>query len=649
MCGIAGILPLHNGRPVQQDELERMARPIAHRGPDDEGLFLDDAIGLAHRRLSIIDLSPNGHEPMTNEDRSLWLVFNGEIYNFQDIRPTLTERHAFHSNTDAEVILHLYEEQGIEALQAFEGMFAFALWDARQQQLYLVRDRTGEKPLFYTTQHNRVLFASELPSILAALPSTPDIDPAGMHHYFTHVYFTPPAPFTIYKNILSLPPAHYVRVNKAGASGPVRYWLPSYRVKPRRTLDEAVREYRTLLRETVEKQMIADVPLGVMLSGGIDSSSIVATMAQAGAQNIRSYAIGVGQDDPELHRARVIADRFHTQHTETVFTPDDIRDLPMLTEFYGQPLNLLPILYSFELVKKMRQEVTVVLSGSGGDEVFGGYDYYRETRLLERFAALGRMVPGAVRDRLVTRWEAHAAARGGLLPTLPTFATLILASPSRRKSFLFRAAGAAAARQLYSPTVQQQLVHVDTGTLIEQWFAQADADSYLDQVLYTDLMVGNIPSTVVLSDVAGMALALEMRAPFLSHRMIEFAASLPTEYKVRSLRNRRLNKYVMKRAMEGVLPHDLLYGSKMGFGYNIRWSTWLRGVWKDAIERMVLHRALPSTGLFNMDYVRTMVREHTGGTRDHGTLLMALTMFDLWYERHILKKSFDELTNAVSL
>lgn len=642
MCGIAGIV--NHKSPINKRHIERMLDCLRHRGPDDSGIFIHAKrhVGLGQRRLSIIDLSPAGHQPMCNEDGTVWITFNGEIYNYSSLRSGL-QNHQFRSQTDTEVILHLYEEKGIDAVQKLEGMFAFGLWDSRTDDFYLVRDRTGEKPLVFSYTEGTLYFASEIPAILAVLPKEPPIDIAGMHHYFTHSYLTPPPPLTLFEGIQKVPPAHIIHLTHRGSIRSWQYWNPEYKKMPGLSEKEYTSRYLSLLEEVVQKELMSDVPLGVMLSGGIDSSSIVAVMKKLRVSPLRSYAIGAHPNDPELIRARQVAQLLDTQHTEVVFNPQNIESLPLLLEQHGEPLNLLGTLYIYELVKKMREEVKVVLAGSGADEVFGGYDYYRESLLLN---SLFRMTdPFRFRSkkkdiRIALSTTEEFPSRGQILHLL------LKTPPHLRKGLLYTLHGNYLSHQLYTPELQETVRHIDTGDLINKWFSLCRASEYIEKVMFTDLMIGNLHSTVIFTDIAGMSKGLEIRSPFLHHHLIEFAAALPVNEKIHSFIRRSQNKYIMKRAMEGILPSSLLYNKKMGLGYNIRWSEWMRTSWKHALEELLLRR-LPELGYFNMEFIQRLLREHMTSKKNHGSLLMGLMVFALWHELVVRKTPSEQLQSLL--
>ncbi|MFH1788687.1 MAG: asparagine synthase C-terminal domain-containing protein, partial [Candidatus Altiarchaeota archaeon] len=369
------------------------------------------------------------------------------------------------------------------------------------------------------------------------------------------------------------------------------------------------------------------VPLGVLLSGGLDSSSIVSVMARSPGKGLKSFSIGFDEKDPELSRARKVSGLFGTENFELVFKPADIRLLPDIIHHLGEPINLLPGLYSLALSNRIREEcVTVVLAGNGADELFGGYDYHNQLLGLEKVFRFSRFFP--------RKLFGFAASFFGADSRIGVLLRLFAASPDKRKGEVYRRKAQGLKDSLYSDTMRHAVSGVDAGKPLDDVFNEQEGASYFDRMLYTELFMGNMHSTVVIADVAGMMNSIEIRAPFLDHKVMEFAASLPVEMKVPSMLDRSLNKFVMKQAMAGVLPEDIIYGRKMGFGYNIDWSQWLRGEWKPLAEDILLGRALPETGLFEMDSVRRLIDDHACGARDNSTILWGLITFEIWYEMY---------------
>lgn len=636
MCGICGIFDYAGGKPVEEDLVKGMCDVMVHRGPDAEGQHVEGKIGLGHRRLSIIDLSEKGRQPMSNEDGSVWISYNGEVYNFMELRAELEAKgYKFKSNTDTEVVLHLYEEEGIDCVKRLRGMFAFAIWDSKKETLYLARDRVGQKPLFYADIDGKMVFASEINAILSLPDFERKINLEALHYYLTHVYFYVPHPHTLFEGIRKLAPAHYMIVDKNG-SRIERYWSIDYSKKRKGSEKEFIGEYKKLLKETVVMRQISDVPLGVLLSGGIDSSSIVSVMARSPGKGLKSFSIGFDAKDQELSRARLVSDKFNTENFELVFKPQDVKLLPEVIYHLGEPINLLPGLYSLALSNKIREEdVTVVLAGNGADELFGGYDYHNNLRFIDVLLKVSKFFPKKIFGALSNLAGKDSKAK--------TLLSLLATPPDKRKGDVYRRKAKCLKASLYSRKMRDAVEGVDAGKPLDDVFNEQKNASYFDRMLYTELFMGNMHSTVVIADVCGMMNSIEIRAPFLDHVMVEFAASLPVAMKVPSMLDRSRNKFVMKEAMAGVLPDEILSAKKMGFGYNIDWASWLKGEWKSLAEEILLNRSLPETGLFDMDSISRLISEHARGVKDHSTLLWGLITFELWYEIYFRGASPDSV------
>ena len=625
MCGICGIFNYAGSKPVEERLVKGMCDTMVHRGPDAEGQYVKGKIGLGHRRLSIIDLSERGRQPMSNKDATVWISYNGEVYNFKEIRAELKSKgYAFKSDTDTEVVLHLYEEEGIECVKRLRGMFSFAIWDSVKETLYLARDRVGQKPLFYADVDGKIVFSSEINAILSLPDFERKINLEALHYYLTHVYFYIPYPHTLFEGIRKLAPAHYMIINEKG-SRIERYWSIDYSKKRKGSEKELIDEYKKLLKETVVLRQISDVPLGVLLSGGIDSSSIVSVMARSPGKGLKSFSIGFNAKDPELSRARMVSKKFETENFELVFKPQDVKILPEVIYHLGEPINLLPGLYSLALSNKIREEgVTVVLAGNGADEIFGGYDYHNNLRFLDFLFKISDYLP-----KKIFRALSNLAGKDSKVKTLLS----LLATPlNKRKGEVYRRKACKLKSSLYSKKMRDAVEDVDAGKPLDDVFNEQENSSYFDRMLYTELFMGNMHSTVVIADVCGMMNSIEIRAPFLDHVMVEFAASLPVTMKVPSMRDRSRNKFVMKEAMAGILPDEILSAKKMGFGYNIDWASWLKGEWKSLAEEILLNRTLPETGLFNMDCLSRLISEHVCGVKDNSTLLWGLITFEIWFE-----------------
>jgi asparagine synthase (glutamine-hydrolysing) len=613
MCGICGQFNYLTNKPADGILVKKMADALIHRGPDAEGFFVKNNIALGHRRLSIIDLE-GGSQPIFNEDKTVAVVYNGEIYNFLELRQELIARgHTFTTRTDTEVIVHLYEEQGIDLVKSLRGMFAFALWDDKKHDLFLVRDRIGEKPLVYFEKDGTLYFASEIKALLKVPGLPKELDSEALAHYFTYMYA--PAPLTFFKGLKKLEPGSYVQVNAAGLKIK-KYWSIDYSKKWLTSENEYIEKYLALLEEIVRQQSISDVPLGVMLSGGIDSSTLAYQMHKNGAKEIRSFCLGferADQPDPEFIRARQIADKYSGQHHEVMFDPARINNLPRIITNYDEPLNLFPVIYADQLAAFMKQNATVVLAGNGADELFGGYTGYNAMLKMEIFNRFASILPLVGKGRLRKILRRSKVA------------------PSQRRAEAFRAGHQALSAQLFTPAWQKRMMDVDVGTPVAQAFEESGATDYLDGILYGDLKVYHAFGHLIMPDISGMSNSLEIRSPFLDYKLVEFAASLPREMKVKSIFNPALNKYIMKKAAQKFLPTDLIYAHKMGFGYNIDWPNWLKTSWREKVNQLLGSSAnWQGQEIFNRTYVENIIDEHSRGRANHASLIWGLIVFMLW-------------------
>jgi len=623
MCGICGFLRREG--PASAEDVASMARAVAHRGPDAEGFHVESPVALGHRRLSIIDLSEAAREPMANEDGSLWLVFNGEIYNFRELREELRGRHRFRSQGDGEVIVHLYEERGDAVVEALDGMFAFALWDARRRRLLLARDRTGKKPLFYHDSPGLFAFASEVKGLLAH-PAVPhQRDEAALPLYLTYGYV--PSPRTLYRGILSLPPAHRMVATETGLEGPTPYWRVRFRDGEVVDEREAEEHFRSLLRRAVERRLVADVPLGAFLSGGLDSATVVALMAEAAGGRVRTFTIGFGGApayDERAH-ARAVAERFGTDHTEFVVEPRALDLVDRLVWHHDGPFGDSSAIPTFLLSELTRSRVTVALNGDGGDEVFAGYL---------------RLYGGALAEAL-PRWAFHAAAA----------ALAVLPEPKDRKHPLRFAKRFAEAGSL--PLAERFLRWngIFTGGLSDllrpELRAHASPDrllaSYrepLERSLEPALDAGR-PSTLsrllqlnfetylpddlhVKMDRTSMAHALETRSPFLDTAVVEFGASLPDRLRMRLGKG----KILLRRAMKGVLPESVLSRGKMGFGAPL--GAWFRGELDGLVKERLLDPASPIYDYLQAERVAELVARHRRAAADLSAQIWTLLTLESW-------------------
>jgi len=650
MCGIAGIFNYRSGllRPVDGDVLRRMCGLMKHRGPDDEGYYLsrDSSVGLGMRRLAIIDLS-TGRQPIHNEDESIWLVLNGEIYNFKELRKELESRgHRFYTNTDTETIVHLYEDYGTGCVGKLRGMFAFALWDEREKKLFIARDRIGKKPLYYTTLKNgSFIFASEIKALLPALSSEkPDISYRAIDLYLTYQYI--PSPYTIFEGVNSLAPAHTLVVSREHPDVKTeRYWDVDFRRKTKdMSFGDACRKTREILQEATELRMVADVPLGAFLSGGHDSSIVVGLMSRISTRPVKTFSIGFEEEDfSELPYARLAAKHFGTEHNEFVVRPNFIELLPGIVRHYGQPFADSSALPSYVVSRETRRYVTVALNGDGGDETFGGYLRYKAMKgslyLSWIFSLLGRDI---------TRWISELiphteTTRGRNIFRYISRAVSALAEPPEMRHIYWHCIfNAEARRGLYTSGMKDNLIKVYLSdktqceltalsyNYLKDIFCRADAaPDILDREFYTDIMTYLPECLLVKMDIASMANSLEARSPFLDHKVIEFSASLPSSWKIRGLNT----KYILKKTFKDFLPPEIINRPKQGFGIPV--GKWFRTSWKNYFREVVISPRAVQRGYFDKGYLEKIFNEHVSGVRDHGYRMWSLLVLELWHRIYI--------------
>ena len=624
MCGICGII--NRDRDVDRLLLERMTRIMDYRGPDEEGYFVEGPAGLGHRRLKIIDLQ-TGRQPMSNEDNTLYLVCNGEVYNFRELREGLEKRgHRFKSRSDSEVILHLYEEKGAGALGDIRGMFAFAIWDVKRKELFAARDRMGKKPLVYALIPGAILFASELKSLLLHPGISKEVDPAAVDLFFT--YQSVPSPYSIFRDIKKLPPAHYL-LWKGGDFKAERYWDVDFTKKIRLNSEE---EYSELmwekLTEAVKIRMVSDVPLGAFLSGGIDSSTIVGIMSGFSRQKVKTFSIGFDEESfSELKYAAIAAEKFGTEHREFTVKPDVVDILPRLVWHYNEPFGDSSMVPSYYVARETSRHVTVALNGDGGDESLAGYTRYWQTLLLERIVNFTRCFPGGIRGSIMS-----ALLKGyEKYPANTFFRIWKWVEETERSGY-----GRAYARRLisfsekhkqdiYSAGMKESIKGFDSlAPAGEAWDGSGDA-SLLEKMLYSDQHLYLPEVLTVKMDIATMANSLEGRSPFLDHEFVETMASFPPELKF----GRLTSKYILKKKLKGFLPEEILKRKKMGFGVPV--GKWFRGELKDYLFSCLLSDRFSKREFFNAAGVKKMAEEHVSGKVSHAPRLWNLLVFELWY------------------
>ena len=629
MCGICGLADYKNGS-ISEARIRAMADKMVHRGPDDSGLYceLDSTpqVALGHRRLSIIDLSGRARQPMSNEDGRIRIIFNGEIYNYKELKAGLEARgHIFNSGSDTEVVVHLYEDRGADCVKYLRGMFAFAVWDSAKKELLIARDRVGKKPLLYCHEGDKFCFASEFSSLLESGMVDREINREAVDSYLTLGYI--PSPLTIYKNVFKLPPAHLLilRDNKLTIKP---YWRLDYDKKLSISESEASEETLRLLGEAVKIRLYSDVPLGAFLSGGIDSSAVVALMARAGGSKVKTFSIGFEEKAyNELGYARDIARRFDTEHHEFIVKPDALKVLPILVEKYGEPYADSSCIPTYYVANQTRQYVTVALNGDGGDESFAGYERYQAMVASEIYHKAPSVLRSAVKGLASMLPDSFDSKNR--LRRLKRFFDGIDLPLSQRYLRWIGIFSNGMKGSLYSGEFKEGLGAKGPLELLKPYLDGHPDMSLLDRLLMADTNTYLPDDLLVKVDIASMANSLEARSPFLDHKLMEFAASLPSEYKMKHF----VKKYILKTALKDLIQSKNLHRPKMGFGMPV--GSWFRNELKDFLIENLLSEASLRRGYFAPRIIKGMVSEHISARRDHSLQLWTLLMFELWHQRFI--------------
>ena len=623
MCGIYGVVSGNPDKVVDSTVLDHMGQTLYHRGPDDAGYRTDEHAGLGVRRLSIIDLA-TGHQPIVNEDHTLWLVFNGEIYNYQELRDILKKKgHVFVSRSDTEVIVHAYEEYGDDCVEHFNGMFVFAVWDAPRRRLFIARDRLGIKPLYYWAGLGQIVFGSELKAVIAHPDVPRELDLTALDQFLTLEYI--PAPRTIFQGVRKLPPGHRLIFQDTKLTVEP-YWDIRYRETP---ADEAtcVAMLADLIRDAVRMRMVSDVPLGAFLSGGIDSSTIVALMSEACPTPVRTFSIGFDdQTYNELPFAREVAARFGTDHCEQVLQPDIAALAERLVAHLDEPFADFSIFPTYLVSELASQSVKVVLSGDGGDEVFGGYETY-VAQSMDRYY---RWLPASLRQKalptLVDRVPPQSAKKG-LINKTKRFVEggALPASLQHTRWMMFMADDQKT--RLYRPELRASLNGCEATSLLEGYFQQVAQLDPLAQQQYVDIKTYLVDDILTKVDRMSMAASLEARVPLLDHRIVEFALSLPPHMKLR----RGRTKVILRDAMRGRLPEMVLNKPKEGFSIPLK--HWLRGALQPLMMDLLAADCVQQRGYFEPQTVSRWVSEHLQGRANHSHRLWTLMVFELWHRQ----------------
>jgi asparagine synthase (glutamine-hydrolysing) len=623
MCGICGFFQFE--KEADAGTLKKMNDRIVHRGPDDEGFFQKDGIGLAARRLSIIDLA-TGHQPLSSQSGNSWITYNGEVYNFPELRRELVQRgYVFRSQSDTEVVVNLYEEFGLEFVKKLRGMFAFAIYDQKNRRLILARDHIGKKPLYYCLKKNgNLIFASEIKSILQYPGVGRDVDPEALDFFLTLEYI--PAPYSMLAAVKKLPAGHLL-VFENGKAAISEYWD----VKPgegTRDFGTAREEFLTLLEESVRMRMISDVPLGAFLSGGIDSSAVVATMAKISQIPIKTFSIGFEERSySELPYSRLVAEKFKTDHHEKTLNADIHALVLQLAGILDEPLADFSNFPTFLVSRMAREKVTVALSGDGGDEIFGGYEHYLAQKLA-RFVDFSPLRPLRALASRAMRLVPPSELKKGLVNRSKRFGDGFVNAAVNRHFrwmlFLTRQQKSL----LYSPAFQQEgfLRDLPQREPFREFFKRSRQFPGINQDLYLDLKTYLTDDIMVKVDRMSMAASLETRAPLLDVKLVEFAFSLPPQWKVRGT----TGKWFFKKAMAGILDQKILNRQKQGFSIPIK--NWLKNELKELMLETLSEKKIADLGFFNGGYVQTMIREHLQNRENHSHRLWALMQFNLWHD-----------------
>ncbi len=621
MCGLTGIYEYERTTEVPKELVHRMNETIVHRGPDDEGILVGPGIGLGFRRLSIIDVA-GGHQPISNEDGTIWVMLNGEIYNYPEISKELVSRgHRLATRSDTETIVHLYEEYGEDCFARLDGMFAVILWDSRNRKLLMARDRVGKKPLFYAADRHRIIFGSELKVLLAADGLPLDIDSEALYDYFSLGYI--PAPKTIYRAARKVLPGHYVTVSADGSIREKAYWELSFGETENRTEAEWCDLVRDQLCEATRVRLMSDVPLGAFLSGGVDSSAVVAMMARLMKQPVTTCSIGFGEKEyDESKYARQVSEQFHTDHHEQVVKPDALSIVDKLAWHYDEPFADSSAIPTYYVSWIARQSVTVALGGDGGDENFAGYRRYYfdalENRMRNRvpagvrssiFGPLGRLYPGLAWAPRMFRAKAtfQSLSRN---PLEGYFNSISIFRPDEKP-------------RLFLEGFRNELHDYDSIDVLRHHYDRAGTQDPLSRIQYVDIKTYLTDDILAKVDRASMAVSLEVRAPLLDHHLMETAARMPSSFKLRG----REGKYIFKKAMESTLSKDTLYRAKQGFAVPL--ARWFRSELKEMARETIFGT---TDGILDPRYLEEIWAEHQRGSFDRSAYLWTILMFRKWQQ-----------------
>jgi asparagine synthase (glutamine-hydrolysing) len=636
MCGIAGIV---GNRTVSEAEVRLMSDAISHRGPDGDGVFVRDGVGLGHRRLSIIDLE-GGRQPMSNGDGSIWITFNGEIYNYQELRRRLEPRYPFKTQSDTEVIIHLYEEYGDECVNHLRGMFAFAIYDFENCRLLMARDHLGQKPLYYADQQGTLAFASEIKALLAHNPDLRRVNDDALHEYLTLRIITPPR--SMFRGVHKLPPGHILVRTRDGASEVRRYWSLRYEPKHSMGYDDLMEALDAKIEEAVNFHMVSDVPVGAFLSGGLDSSLVVSMMSRRDTGAFKTFSGDVPYASySELPYARMVAEKYGTDAHELTIVPSVVRGLPKLVRFLDEPSDPLSTCL-YHIAELARKHVKVVLGGDGGDELFGGYDRYYGNRYVSYYA----MLPEVVRRRVIGpllrlvpegHWYRSMSHRLQWVDQMSYYS----AGERYAKSLGYFYFSEGYRKSLYTEQFNRSIGAFDPDASIKHYFSADNARDLVDRMLYADSMTRMPDHPVMILDRMTMAHGLEARSPFMDHELAEFCAQLPARYKVRGHHLR----YIQTRLAEKYLPQALIRRKKQGFSSPLTYL--LADEFRLLYRSLLKDSRLVASGYFHKPAVDELLNKHLSGGADHGQRLWQLCNAEVWYRMHIEQQGEEEIEDLI--
>jgi len=639
MCGICGKISSNGSSNISEGLIQKMCGALKHRGPDNEGIYINSQsaiqspqikVGLGHRRLSIIDLSQAGHQPMSNENGKIWIVMNGEIYNFLELRRILEKRgHRFKSRTDTEVILHLYEDKKEDCLKDLRGMFAFAIWDVEKQKLFLARDRLGQKPLLYSFKSNTLVFASELSAILQDAGINRDISLSSIDDFLKYRYI--PAPFTIFKDVRKLPPAHFLTLenNKVKIE---KYWKLDYSKKIVAHEEEYCERILDLLKESTKIRLVSDVPLGAFLSGGIDSSAIVGTMAQLIDKPVKTFSIGFEEKSfNETPYAKIISKKFGTEHKEFMIKANALEILPELIAHFGEPYGDSSAIPAYYLSMMTREHVTVALNGDAGDESFGGYERYVANRMAEKYK-IPLCILKKITDKTI-KYASESTHHKDKINRLKRFMNGAVLNKEERYSSFISLFDDERREKIYSDYMKGEIERDIRGNIILNEYRKANVPDLIDSTLFVDLMSYMPGDLLPKVDITSMAHSLEARSPFLDHKFLEFSARIPSSLKIKGI----TTKYILKKALKGMLPESILKREKMGFGVPV--GKWFRDELRDYTYEILLDSKTTKRNYFKKESVKQLLDDHCKGKVNNGARIWSLLNLELWHRMFIDKES----------